>query len=67
MLSRHYEKNVIVIIDEYDTPIQQGHIFGYYDEVIGFMRNLLSAVLKDNPHLSWEFYWNTENCEREPV
>ena len=51
MLSRHYEKNVIVIIDEYDTPIQQGHIFGYYDEVIGFMRNLLSAVLKDNPAL----------------
>lgn len=51
MLSRHYEKNVIVIIDEYDTPIQQGHIFEYYDEVIGFMRNLLSAVLKDNPAL----------------
>lgn len=51
MLSKHYGRNVIVIIDEYDTPIQQGHIFGYYDEVIGFMRNLLSAVLKDNPSL----------------
>lgn len=51
MLSKYYGKNVIVIIDEYDTPIQQGHLSGYYNEVIGFMRNLLSAVLKDNSSL----------------
>ena len=43
----------IIIIDEYDTPIQQGHIKGFYDEIIGFMRNLFSSGLKDNPHLSF--------------
>lgn len=53
MLSRHYQEKVIVIIDEYDTPIQQGYIHGYYQEVILFMRNLFSAVLKDNENLEF--------------
>ncbi len=48
MLYETYSTRVIVIIDEYDTPIQQGFNCNYYDEVIGFMRNLFSAVLKDN-------------------
>ena len=53
MLAAHYSSKVIIIIDEYDTPIQQGHINGYYDKVIGFMRNLLSAALKDNDNLEF--------------
>ena len=55
MLSKHYGRNVIVIIDEYDTPIQQGHIFGYYDEVIGFMRNLFVGCLKGQSSLELGF------------
>ena len=53
MLAAHYEQKVIIIIDEYDTPIQQGHLNGYYNEVVGFMRNLLSAALKDNDNLEF--------------
>lgn len=53
MLAEHYKQKVIIIIDEYDTPIQQGHINGYYDEVVVFMRNLLSAALKDNDNLEF--------------
>lgn len=53
MLAAHYEQKVIIIIDEYDTPIQQGHLNGYYDEVVGFVRNLLSAALKDNDNLEF--------------
>lgn len=53
MLATHYSSKVIIIIDEYDTPIQQGHLNGYYDKVIGFMRNLLSAALKDNDNLEF--------------
>ena len=53
MLAAHYEQKVILIVDEYDTPIQQGYLNGYYDEVVGFLRNLLSAVLKDNDNLEF--------------
>lgn len=53
MLSLHYERKVIIIIDEYDTPIQQGHLNGYYNRVTGFMRNLFSAALKDNENLAF--------------
>lgn len=53
MLARHYGQKAIVIIDEYDTPIQQGYLNGCYDEVIDFMRNLFSAGLKDNENLEF--------------
>lgn len=42
---------VLLLIDEYDTPLHAGYREGYYDEVIGFLRNFLSGGLKDNPHL----------------
>ena len=55
LLHKHHHTAPIVMIDEYDTPIQQGHVNGFYDSVIGFMRNLFSGGLKDNPHLSYGF------------
>lgn len=55
ILDVHYDKAPIIIIDEYDTPIQQGHTQGYYEKVITFMRNLFSGGLKDNRHLSFGF------------
>ncbi|MCI0695457.1 ATP-binding protein [candidate division KSB1 bacterium] len=50
-LARYHHQPVILLIDEYDTPIQAGYVNGYYAEVVGFMRNFLSGGLKDNPHL----------------
>ncbi len=41
----------VILIDEYDTPLHAGYLRGYYEQVIGFMRNFLSGGLKDNPHL----------------
>ncbi len=49
-LYRHYNQKVVILIDEYDTPIQAG-FNKFYDEVISFMRNLLSGALKDNTAL----------------
>lgn len=50
-LYRSHGEKTVILIDEYDTPIQQGYLNGYYDQVIGFMRNLLSGALKDNESL----------------
>jgi hypothetical protein len=50
-LEREYDKKVILIIDEYDIPIQSGWTHGYYEDVIDFMRVFLSAALKDNANL----------------
>lgn len=53
MLSKHHQTNVVILIDEYDTPIQQGHSKGFYDEVITFIRNFMSGGLKDNAFLAF--------------
>ncbi len=50
-LYRHYQKNVLLLIDEYDTPIHAAYVNGYYEEMIKFMRGLLGGGLKDNPYL----------------
>ena len=52
MLSQHHQKKVLVLIDEYDVPIQSGWTDEYYDDVIEFMRVFLISALKDNPYLS---------------
>ena len=50
-LERYHKEKVIVLIDEYDAPIQEAYIRGYYDEMVNFMRGMLGAVLKDNVSL----------------
>ena len=66
-LHKHYGIAPIVIIDEYDTPIQQGHVGEFYDSVIGFMRNLFSGGLKDNPHLSYGFLTGILRVAKESI
>ena len=51
LLNKHYDKKVIVLIDEYDVPIQESYLRGYYEEAIVLIRNILTAALKDNVYL----------------
>ncbi|MCU6697155.1 ATP-binding protein [Laedolimicola ammoniilytica] len=67
LLHKHHGTAPLVIIDEYDTPIQQGHMNGFYDRVIGFMRNLFSGGLKDNPHLSYGFLTGILRVAKESI
>ena len=67
MLHMHYGVAPVIIIDEYDTPIQQAHIRGYYDKVIDFMRVLFSGGLKDNPHLSYGFLTGILRVAKESI
>ncbi len=50
-MNKHYGKKVMLFIDEYDVPIQEGYLRGYYDEMITLIRNLLTSALKDNQYV----------------
>ncbi|MBI4646243.1 MAG: AAA family ATPase [Bacteroidia bacterium] len=50
-LSKYHKQNVVILIDEYDTPIHAGYQNKYYEKVISFMRNFLSGAFKDNDYL----------------
>ena len=67
MLHRHYNERTVVIIDEYDTPIQQGHTKDFYEDVIGFMRNLLSGCFKDNKSLAYGFLTGILRVAKESI
>ena len=51
LLEKHYEKKVILLIDEYDVPLDKAFQYGYYEEMVSLMRNLLGNVLKTNSSL----------------
>ena len=67
MLHTHHGTPSVIIIDEYDTPIQHGYVMGYYDKVVAFMRNLFSGGLKDNPHLSFGFMTGILRVAKESI
>ena len=67
MLAAHYGKAPIIIIDEYDTPIQEGYSKDFYDEIIGFMRNFFSGAFKDNKNLSYGFLTGILRIAQESI
>ena len=66
-LSRYYGKPVLVLIDEYDAPIQYAWDYGYYDEAIVFVRNYLSSVLKTNPSLDFAVLTGVLRIAKESI
>ena len=50
-LSNYYGKNVIILLDEYDTPMQEAYIHGYWDEFTSFLRSMFNSTFKTNPYL----------------
>ena len=50
-LERYYGKKAIVLLDEYDTPMQEAYIHGYWDEFTSFIRNIFNNTFKTNPYL----------------
>ncbi len=67
MLTKHYGIAPIIIIDEYDTPIQEGYSKDFYDEIIGFMRNFFSGAFKDNKNLTYGFLTGILRIAQESI
>lgn len=67
MLTKHYGKAPVVIIDEYDTPIQEGYSKNFYDEIVGFMRNFFSGAFKDNRNLTYGFLTGILRIAQESI
>ncbi len=67
LLHKHHKKECIIIIDEYDTPIEQGYSCGFYFEIVNFMRNFFSGGLKDNQHLAFGFLTGILRLAKESI
>lgn len=66
-LSRYYGKKVIILLDEYDTPMQEAFVNGFWDELASFMRSLLNAAFKTNPYLERAIMTGITRVSRESI
>lgn len=66
-LSRYYEKKVIILLDEYDTPMQEAYINGYWDEMAAFTRSFFNAAFKTNPWLERAVMTGITRVSRESM
>lgn len=67
MLKKHYGKAPVIIIDEYDTPIQESYSKDFYDQIIAFMRNFFSGAFKDNRNLTYGFLTGILRIAQESI
>ena len=66
-LSRYYGKKVILLLDEYDTPMQEAYVNGYWEEMSGFMRSLFNSTFKTNPYLERALMTGITRVSRESI
>ena len=66
-LCRHYKKKVIILLDEYDTPMQEAYVGGYWDEMTAFIRTLFNATFKTNPWLERAVMTGITRVSKESV
>ena len=66
-LSRYYGKKVILLLDEYDTPMQEAYVHGYWREVVEFLRSLFNASFKTNPYLERAIMTGITRASKESI
>jgi hypothetical protein len=66
-LSKHYNKKVVIIIDEYDVPLDKAFQYGYYDQMVSLIRNLFSNALKTNSNLEFAILTGCLRISRESI
>lgn len=63
----YYGKKVIILLDEYDTPMQEAYIHGYWDELVSFMRSLFNSTFKTNPYLERAIMTGITRVSKESI
>lgn len=66
-LTRYYGKKVIIILDEYDTPMQEAYVNGYWDELAAFIRSLFNSSFKENPYLERAIMTGITRISKESI
>ncbi len=66
-LSRYYGKKVIILLDEYDTPMQEAYVNGYWDELVPFFRSMFHSTFKENPYLERAVMTGITRISKESV
>jgi hypothetical protein len=66
-LQRYYKKKVIILLDEYDTPMQEAYVNGYWDELVAFTRSLFNATFKTNPYLERAIMTGITRVSKESI
>lgn len=66
-LGRYYGKKVIILLDEYDTPMQEAYINGYWEEMVTFTRSLFNSTFKTNPYLERAIMTGITRVSKESV
>ena len=66
-LMRFYGKKVIILLDEYDTPMQEAYLNGYWDESVSFIKNLFNSSFKDNPYLGRAIMTGITRISKESI
>lgn len=66
-LSRYYNKKVIILLDEYDTPMQEAYVNGFWKEIVSFMRSLFNATFKTNPYLERAIMTGITRVSKESI
>lgn len=66
-LSRFYGKKALILLDEYDTPLQEAYVNGYWDEMVNFIRSLFNAAFKTNPFLERGLLTGITRVSKESV
>ena len=66
-LNRYYGKKVIILLDEYDTPMQEAYVNGYWEELVGFTRSLFNSTFKTNPYLARGLMTGITRVSRESI
>ena len=66
-LSRYYGKKVIILLDEYDTPMQEAYVNGFWEEMVAFIRSLFNSTFKTNPYMGRAIMTGITRVSKESV